>query len=706
MLFAKLIILTALTVCAVAMDYTTYIGGVFPPGVHAIATDAMGNTYVTGSRTIAASMLGAAPTTDIFVSKLDASGNLTLLATLGGKASDQANGIAVDLQGNIYIVGATTSTNFPLHDPLQNTRGFAHSGFLAKLSADGTVLYSTYFGGTMGRSQLNAVAVDAKGEVYVTGETFAGDYPVTPGLPAGIASEGIGAVSAAFFAKITSAGDRIVYAGGLSANQRACSGGSSCFTSPLSTSGVSIAVDPAGNAYIAGNTYGFGLPVTPGALRTEGLGAFVSKVNSSGTGLVYLTLLGSMNDAPPAFPGSSPAIAISTIAADAAGNAYITGSTSDPAFPATASAFQTKLAVPNSRPMNQPPPSNAFVAKLNSTGTAMTWATFLGGTGSDQGTSLAVDSVGNPWVSGFTSSTDFPSTLGFPQGNEFLVELNTIGSALLYSARFPNDSVAAALAVDANDVVHAAGSYGMVSAFTPASAPGLTSVPRLFGIGNAAGGVIAGRVVFGELISIYGLNLSQSAPMSATFNAHGFLPTTLAGVQVSINNIPAPLLYVSATQINTVVPVELLVGPATLRLSQNNAPLPDSPVFVGGGAPQVFRNPDGSAAAINQDGTVNSAGNPAKVGSNVSIWATGNGQGPGFGADGQMITSLPPYVFPCDCQIYDEYNGKDVVISYAGPAPGIVTGVTQINFQVGTKSFFYLSVGGTNSDDFSIYVMP
>src|SRR4029077_6600283 len=158
--------------------------------VRAIATDAMGNTYITGSRTIAAFLPGAASTTDIFVSKLDASGNLTLLATLSGKGSDQANGIAVDTQGNIFIVGTTTSSDFPLHHPLQYTNSYGRAGFLAKLSPDGTTLFATYLGGTRGTSQLNAVAVDAQGDVYVTGETFASDYQATPGLPAGSASEG------------------------------------------------------------------------------------------------------------------------------------------------------------------------------------------------------------------------------------------------------------------------------------------------------------------------------------------------------------------------------------------------------------------------------------------------------------------------------------------------------------------------------------
>jgi uncharacterized protein (TIGR03437 family) len=500
-----------------------------------------------------------------------------------------------------------------------------------------------------------------------------------------------------------------VYAGGISANQRACGSGSTCFTSTLSTSGTSIAIDPAGNAYIAGNTYGTGLPATPGALRTEGIGAFVAKVNSSGTGLVYLTLLGSVNYLPGgAFFNSAPGNFVFAIATDAAGNAYISGYTSDPAFPATASAFQTTLALPSGLPVNpfQAPPSDAFIAKLNSTGSAMIWATFLGGTGSDQAKNLAVDSMGNVWASGTTRSADFPSSLGWPQGNEFLVELNSTGNALLYSARFPNDSVATALIVDANTVMHTAGSTGMVSAFTPASAPGRTSVPRIFSIGNAAGGAVAGRVVPGEVISIYGLNLSQSRPVSATFNGSGLLPTILAGVQVTINTILVPLLYVSDTQINAVAPLEVLSGSTMLRISQNGVPLPMLPVIVDTAAPQVFRGPDGIAAAINQDGTVNSAANPAEAGSYVSIWATGTGLGPSAGVDGQMGTTLP---LPCNCEIHDVYNGHDLLVAYAGSAPGMVTGVVQINFQLGNGiggTSYYLSVDGKNSDPFTIFLTP
>jgi len=720
MRLSTLAILCVSAVTAHAASYTTYIGDTNPYQVTAIATDAAGNTYITGSRilggvssasfaiaaTFVSTTLATATLMDVFVAKLDPSGNLTLLATFSGKGSDHANGIAIDPSGNIYIVGSTTSPDFPLRNPLQSvpqsmTSGpQSGTGFLMKLDPNGNIIYSTYLGGTLGSSGLFGVAADAEGNAYVTGTTTASDYPHTTGLPAGSVSPGaVSSVSAALFAKINPAGSEIVYAGGLTAPVRECEGGSSCFLSPLYASGNAITVDAAGNAYIAGNTNGGALPTTSGALLANGTGAFVAKVNAAGTGMVYVTYLGPGTQE---FGiGTEATDTVAAIAVDSAGNAYLSGSTQDPAFPVTAGAFQTIYAGSSST-LTLPPP-DAFVAKLNASGSAMVWATFLGGSNADFGQTIAVDPAGDVWVSGQTRSTDFPTKVSVaPNGGEFLAELNSTGTALSYSALLPIDTVGAALAFDADGTLHGAGTTGVISAFPADSAPGQTSAPLMFGIANAASAVLAGRLAPAELISIYGLHIGPASPVTATFDSAGFLPTTLGGVQVMIDGIAAPLLYVSATQINAVAPKELTAEAASsLQVTVNGVALPGFRLMVDTADPAVFLN-GGSAAAINQDGTANSQTNPAPVGSYVQVWATGTGLDPD--ADGQMATAANEFCsqWLTYCVVYQQ-DGTAVNVYYTGAAPGTVAGMIQINFQVSASQIYYFNTGTANSNSFLVY---
>jgi uncharacterized protein (TIGR03437 family) len=556
------------------------------------------------------------------------------------------------------------------------------------------VIYSTYMGGTVGYTSMNAVTADAAGNAYVTGETFATDYPRTPGLPAAnVGGPGPGSVSAAFFAKISPAGDEILYAGGIGATSRTCSCCSSCFLSTLSTAGLSIALDPAGNAYIAGNTNGTGLPATTGAFLTNGTGAFVARVNAAGTALDYLTYLDKLPAGYiPAGGTAAPTIAYAMVV-DAIGNVYISGDTSNAGFPATASAFQRTLAG-SARPGSLPP-DDAFVAKLNPTGTALVWATFLGGSASDAAHTVAVDAAADVWVSGITQSSNFPVSAGFPGGAEFLAEFDSAGSSLLYGTRFPADTVAAALAVDSGGTVHAAGDTGLLSTISPAQ----SVQPEAFGIGNAAGSPLSGRIAPFELISIYGLKLGPTTPISATFNSNGFLPTTLAGVQVTINGSPAPLLYVSSTQINAVVPGEVAAGqPGYLSVTSDQTSLPPFRVLVDSGEPAVFLRPDGTAA-LNQDGTFNTLANPAPPGSIVSIWATGAGGIPGL-ADGQMATAAQN-TYCCVIQLLS--STQEIPVAYAGAAPGMVNGIIQVNFQIpGPGTYYYFSLN--SSAAFPVFV--
>ena len=328
---------------------------------------------------------------------------------LGGSGMDRGDGIAVDASGNAYITGNTFSSNFPVTPGAFQTQkaGIGESdAFVTKMNATGTALiYSTYFGGS-NRDAGNDIALDSAGNAYITGLTDSSDLPTTPG--AFRTSPVLSDEFDSFAMKLNATGTALVY---------------STYVGPISASG--IAVDAAGNAYLTGQANA-DHPTTPGAFQTTPGGssdAFVTKLNSTGTALVYSTFLG----------GSGFDFG-SEIAIDSAGNAYVTGQ-AQVGFPVTAGAFQTVF---NGG-------SDAFVTKLNSTGTALIYSTFLGGGGTDNGVGVAINAAGNAYVTGVTDSSNFPVTAGAFQGSKaagqdaFVAELNVAGNALAYSTFLGGD---------------------------------------------------------------------------------------------------------------------------------------------------------------------------------------------------------------------------------------------------------------------------
>jgi len=248
-----------------------------------------------------------------------------------------------------------------------------------------------------------------------------------------------------------------------------------------------------------------------------------------------------------------------------------------------------------------------------------------------------------------------------------------VGSTLFYSSRLPNDTAEASLAVDAAGTLHFAGYGGLVSTLSPAQPPG----PRIFGIANAAFGPAGGRMVGGELISIYGPHIGPAAPVAGVPDASGTMRVSLGGVQVFVNGSPVPLLYVSDSQVNAVTPLNLPVATERVHVSFNSSDTADFAATVMGAIPEVFQRGDGTAAAINQDGSVNSADNPAPPGSVVAVWVTGIGATPyGFWQDGYLAGG--PTDFWC-CQVY--VDGYPAEMLYGGAAPGVVAGVAQVNFR-------------------------
>jgi len=326
---------------------------------------------------------------------------LVYSTSIGGIYNDNANAVAVDASGNAYIAGTTTSTDFPTVNPFQPSlgRGQVNAGvpsdaFVAKLNSSGTaVLYSTYLGGG-DFDGANGIAVDAAGSAYVTGFTTSNDFASTPNAFQTKAITG----GAAFITKFNAAGNALVYSTYL--------GGSMFETFLTANVGTGIAVDAGGNAYVTGHTFSRDFPTRkaaqaefnrgvilnccfeclynfqPGASPVED--AFVTKLNPSGSGLVYSTYLGGS--------GQDESFAI---AVDSAGSAYVTGRTCSRDF--ASGSYGGGI-------------SDAFVVKLTPSGREFAYSRFLGGGGDDAGKGIAVDSAGNAYVAGQTDSLNFPVT--------------------------------------------------------------------------------------------------------------------------------------------------------------------------------------------------------------------------------------------------------------------------------------------------------
>jgi hypothetical protein len=412
--------------------YSTYIGGSSNDVGYSIAIDGSGNAYITGETDSADydTTAGVFQTTkagvyDVFVSKLNNTGTGLIYSTyIGGSSNDYGLAIAIDGSGNAYITGYTESSDYDITPgAFQTTNGGLSDVFVTKLNSTGTALvYSTYIGGSSvdyGR----AIAIDGSGNAYITGASNSTDYDTTSG--AFQTTNGGGGFSDVFVTQLNSIGTALIYStyiGGI-----------------FNDFGYSIAIDGSGNAYITGTTTSINYDITAGAFQTiyEGLNdVFVTKLNSTGTGLIYSTYIG----------GSNTDVGYS-IAIDGSGNAYITGYTFSNDYDITAGAFQTTYGGGQ----------DVFVTKLNSTGSALMYSTYIGGSNGDRGNAIAIDGFGNAYITGRTTSTDYDTTPGAFQTtygggayDVFVTKLNSVGTALLYSTYIGgnNDDRGNAIAID------------------------------------------------------------------------------------------------------------------------------------------------------------------------------------------------------------------------------------------------------------------
>jgi hypothetical protein len=351
---------------------------------------------------------------------------LSFSTYLGGSLSDTNAGLAVDPSGSAYVIGITDSSNFPTMSPLQAAPAGGYEMVVAKLDPSGSALvYSTYLGGS-GNDRGLEIAVDSSGNAYLTGDTTSVDFPTASPLQATYAGG-----YDAFVTKLDPSGSALVYSTYL--------GGSGLDT------GEGIAVDSSGSVYLAGPTMSTDFPTVSPLQASYGGGTydtFAAKLDPSGSALTYSTYLG----------GSSQDYG-ERIAVDPSGNAYVTGWTWSTNFP-TADAFQPTKAGGN----------DAFVAKLNPSGTALVYSTYLGGSTDDYGEAIVADSSGNAYVTGHTYSGDFPTVsplqAGLAGNNDvFVAKLDPSGSTLAYSTYLGGSSFdsPSGIVVDSSGHVHITG---------------------------------------------------------------------------------------------------------------------------------------------------------------------------------------------------------------------------------------------------------
>ena len=417
---------TKLNPTGTALVYSTYIGGTsFDVGID-IDLDGAGDAFITGyaASTDFPTTAGAFQSTEnasgsggrnAFVAELNPAGSALVYSTyLGGTLDSLADAIAVDGTGSAYVTGYTSAADFPTtggaFQTVNNSPGGGsyYNAFVTKVNPGGSTLsYSTYLGGSYSDYGLDVVVQG--GDAFVTGYAFSTNFP-TLGPYQGANTAAAVTGSNNFVTQLTASGTALVYSTyvGGSGNGAAFSGDQSW----------AIAVDPAGDAYITGNTDSANYPTTAGAYQLAnnsaggGNNAFITELNPAGNGLVYSTYLGGgANDY-----GQD-------IALDPGNCAYVMGYTTSANFPTTSGAYQSVN--------NSAGGPNVFLTEVNSAGASLYYSSYLGGSANDLGYGVALDTTGAVYVCGYTSSANFPTTTGVFQSVN-----NSAGSQNDFVAKF------------------------------------------------------------------------------------------------------------------------------------------------------------------------------------------------------------------------------------------------------------------------------
>ena len=704
--------------------------------IAAMAADPAGNVYLTGttSASVLPTTVGTVqpafgggtcfsigvigggstfPCSDAFVIKLDSMGQLVYATYLGGSGSDGGNAIAVDASGNAYVAGFTNSNSGTSNFPITPQAAFpkptptGNDGFITKINPAGNqLIYSTF----VPNAPPVGIALDPQANVYLVSSANPHDlpFPVTPGAFQASTST---SSTTGLVAKLNAAGSALVYATYLGG-----SGGDAV---------ASIAVDPSGDAYVTGSSHSTDFPTTPGAFQTklpaQTGSAFVAKIAASGASLIYSSFLGGSGGGGDSF---------AAIRVDSQGNAIVLGTTFSGDFPVTPGAFQpTGPAAAWIAPDNQN--VSAVLSKLNSTGSALVYSTYIAG-----GSAMDADTAGNAYVLG-AATYGFPTTAGAYQA------CNHGGSSDLFAAEFgPDGKLSGASYLGGSDteiasaIVALGGGSIYLAGFTSSSDfPGIVGASNLdfvakvlindpnhsngpciaYTIQNGAT-FVEGPVVGGEIVTLKGTGIGPQTAAFEKIGPDGKVSNELAGVQVFFDDISAPLLYVQAQQINAVVPWEVVglntsVNNSTqVHVKYNGASSNVSSIPISLAVPGIFLADYSTrqAAALNADGTPNSPSHPAKRGSVVAFFGTGGGNTNPPAVTGGIWLTIPlaHLIDPVTVQL----SGVDAEVLYAGSAPGMVSGIFQINVRVpdsvpGSGNQIVVTLGGMSSPQATAYLV-
>ncbi len=601
-------------------------------------------------------ILGNTSESSSWVSKLNASGASVFGVRIGGVYLFEA--IASDSAGNVLVAGYGPAGGLPVTpNAYSSSPSGQDSQFACKLnSADGTPVFCTYLNSS--QISINSIGADASGNVYILANDLKPSFVTTSGALS-LGSRDV------VLLKLDSTGQELLYAAAFGGNG---------FEGVLN-----LSVDADGNAYVMGSTSSTDFPgASAGAIPTPS-GTIIAKVDPTGSKILYASY-GGAEETP------------FGLAVDSAGAAYVSGQTGS---------------------------GDLFVRKYTASGAAVAYMTEFAQTAGSVAQGIAVDSAGTLTMLGSTAYIGFPQRLStaacqamtatYPAvGGSFMIRLNPDGSlfqSTYFPAQLPGQYFGAGsiLAVQPGQA-WLAEEAGVIQ-IGPAS-PTVSAV-EIQCVSNAAS-FQSGNIAPGEMVSIFGTGLGPAAPQNFTFGSNGRVASTLAGVQVTFDGAPAPLLYVQQGQINAITPWELAgklnTNMCVVYHGSENCVRP----AVGAAAPGVFAAGQGQAIAVNQDGTLNSTANPAAVGSIVTLYLTGLGSISPAPADGATV-QLPLPVLVNTIQV--AFANADVhspaippaEILYAGPAPLEVGGMFQINVRIPEDASGAFAILSQSPDGSSYY---